>query len=34
MREPVLQVAEGAVYYYFSKYGDGSFTGSPHALAR
>ena len=27
MREPVLQVAEGTVYYYFSKYGDGSFTG-------
>ena len=27
MRGPMLQVAEGAVYYYFSKYGDGSFTG-------
>lgn len=27
MRVPMLEVAEGAVYYYFSKYGDGSFTG-------
>ena len=25
MREPMLSIAEGAVYYYFSKYGESSF---------
>lgn len=27
MRGPMLQIAQGAVYYYFSKYGDGCFNG-------
>ncbi len=25
MREPMLEVAKGAVYYYFSKYGEDCF---------
>ena len=29
MRVPMLEIAKGAVYYYFSKYGDDCFTQGP-----